>query len=90
MPAGTSFGNTLVLWACPELERRIWIEAEGGEGVPQECRMRFKLGGGNTTVDQVSRKKCNSDTICMLGLDLLDDPHSSGTDLTGWAAIGLC
>lgn len=43
--AGTSFGNTLLLWACPELEPRVWITHEGivdTDQVPGTCRARFR------------------------------------------------
>jgi hypothetical protein len=39
---GTSFGNTLVLWACPELDKaRVWVTAEGfNPAVPERCRQK--------------------------------------------------
>lgn len=44
--AGTSWGNVLVLWACPELEARIWVAKGGAPGLPEPCRERFRPPGG--------------------------------------------
>jgi hypothetical protein len=41
--AGTSFGNVLLLWACPKLPPRIWVTSKGvGIGVTRACRSRFR------------------------------------------------
>lgn len=42
--AGTSFGNTLLLWACPELEPLTWVTSTGIlPELPDECRAKFRL-----------------------------------------------
>lgn len=39
---GTSFGNTLVLWACPELDPEVvWVHA-GGVRAPATCLAKFR------------------------------------------------
>lgn len=42
-PVGTSFGNLLVNWACPELEQRVWMRESGvSRDLPQYCLERFR------------------------------------------------
>lgn len=44
---GTSFGNTLLLWACPELNTTLWITASGVADLPAGCKAKFYLHPGN-------------------------------------------
>lgn len=40
---GTSFGNTLALWACPELDpSKLWVTREGSNQLPASCLSRFR------------------------------------------------
>lgn len=42
LKTGTSFGNTLILWACPELDPEIkWIDANGTYA-PPSCLAKFR------------------------------------------------
>lgn len=46
MKTGTSFGNTLALWACPELDPNvIWVKFEGAL-LPPSCLSRFRVEPG--------------------------------------------
>ena len=40
---GTSFGNTLLLWACPDLDKKkLWMNPKSGPGaVPESCKANF-------------------------------------------------
>lgn len=39
---GTSFGNTLLLWACPDLDKnKLWMKASGPGAVPESCKAKF-------------------------------------------------
>ncbi|GAB4817500.1 hypothetical protein N2152v2_004546 [Parachlorella kessleri] len=41
--AGTSFGNTLLLWACPELNASVtWVTNEEVLPLPASCLARFR------------------------------------------------
>jgi hypothetical protein len=40
---GTSFGNTLILWACPDLEKTLWVNAGMVLAVPDECKAKFYI-----------------------------------------------
>lgn len=47
---GTSFGNTLILWACPELDpTQVWMRANGST-MPDSCRAKFRLPGSTGKV----------------------------------------
>lgn len=40
--AGTGLGNTLLLWACPELEHKVYVHVAAVRGVPPRCKRRFR------------------------------------------------
>ena len=41
---GTSFGNTLLLWACPDLDRTtLWVNVSMVLDVPDKCKTKFYI-----------------------------------------------